>query len=36
MTAVNERSLDWETCPKHGTRFQKGSCCPKCQAEQPK
>jgi hypothetical protein len=32
-----KKELDWERCPKHGTRYPAGSECPVCKRErQPK
>ena len=30
---IEQKELTFVTCPKHGTRYQKGSACSKCVAE---
>lgn len=31
-----KKELDFYCCPKHGTRYPKGSECPKCEEEKRK
>ena len=31
-----KKSLDWVTCPKHGTPYPKDGQCPLCAVEQEK
>ena len=30
---IEQRELTFVTCPKHGTKYPKGSACPKCVAD---
>ena len=30
---IEQKELTFITCPKHGTRYPKGSACPQCVAE---
>ena len=30
---IEQKELTFVTCPKHGSRYPKGSACPKCVAE---